>query len=269
MPIDWDTVPDTATRRRGAHRAHARAVPAAAQPHWRRRASDPRRARPRVAPRDRRDALGHAGLRLGRAARVERSAAAGSKGRTEQRVVDAADSPLHVLGYSTPVDAVVSLEELREHVFTHRDDPDLVPYRTSYWEEQWGFCMSSRQLEALPEGDYHVVVDATLEDRLADLGRGRDPRARPTTSSCSARTSATRRSQTTTSRASSSSGPSARALAAAAVSGTPTACSGAPGRWARSAGSPGTARRSTASDTVSSSRASATRAAPVQAQPSR
>ena len=79
------------------------------------------------------------------------------------RVVDAADSPLHVLGYSTPVDAVVSLEELRAHVHTHRDDPDLVPYRTSYWEEQWGLCMSSRQLDGLPDGDYHVVVDATLE----------------------------------------------------------------------------------------------------------
>ena len=79
------------------------------------------------------------------------------------RVVDAADSPLHVLGYSTPVDAVISLEELRAHVHTHRDDPDLVPYRTSYWEEQWGFCLSSLQLEGLPEGDYHVVVDATLE----------------------------------------------------------------------------------------------------------
>ena len=60
-----------------------------------------------------------------------------------ERIVDAADSPLHVLGYSTPVDAVMSLEELRAHVFTH-EDPDLVPYRTSYWTEQWGFCMSRR-----------------------------------------------------------------------------------------------------------------------------
>ncbi len=80
------------------------------------------------------------------------------------RVVDAADSPLHVLGYSIPVDAVVGLDELRDHVFTHASDPDLIPYRTSYWQEQWGFCMSRRQLESLEEGDYRVVVDATLED---------------------------------------------------------------------------------------------------------
>ena len=80
------------------------------------------------------------------------------------RVVDAADSPLHVLGYSTPVDAVVGLDELREHVFTHADDPELIPYRTSYWKEQWGFCMSGRLLDSLPDGDYHVVVDSTLDD---------------------------------------------------------------------------------------------------------
>jgi aminopeptidase-like protein len=80
------------------------------------------------------------------------------------RVIDFADSVLHVLGYSTPVDATVSLDELRKHVFTHGSDPELVPYRTSYWERQWGFCMSRRQLDSLAEGRYHVVVDSTLED---------------------------------------------------------------------------------------------------------
>ena len=86
------------------------------------------------------------------------------------RVVDTADSPLHVLGYSVPVDAVVSLDELRDHVFTHADDSELIPYRTSYWKEQWGFCMSTHQLDSLPDGDYHVVVDATLEDGLLTSG---------------------------------------------------------------------------------------------------
>jgi aminopeptidase-like protein len=96
------------------------------------------------------------------------------------RVIDAADSSLHVLGYSAPVDAVMPLDELRAHVHTHRDDPDLIPYRTSYWEEQWGLCMSSRQLDALPDGDYHVVVDAALEEgsltsgELAIPGTGDD-----------------------------------------------------------------------------------------------
>jgi aminopeptidase-like protein len=85
-------------------------------------------------------------------------------GPNGNRVLDAADSPIHVLGYSTPVDAVMPLDELRSHVFTHSDDPDLVPYRTSYWEEQWGVCMSRRQLESLQDGDYHVVIDTSLEE---------------------------------------------------------------------------------------------------------
>jgi aminopeptidase-like protein len=85
-------------------------------------------------------------------------------GPNDDRVLDSADSPLHVLGYSTPVDTVLSLEELRSHVFTHSDDPELVPYRTSYWEEQWGICMSRSQLESLEEGDYQVVIDTSLEE---------------------------------------------------------------------------------------------------------
>jgi aminopeptidase-like protein len=68
-----------------------------------------------------------------------------------------------VLGDSVPVDAVLSLEELRAHVFIH-EDPELVPYRTSYWTEQWGFCMSRAQLESLEPGGYHAVVDAELVD---------------------------------------------------------------------------------------------------------
>jgi aminopeptidase-like protein len=81
-----------------------------------------------------------------------------------KRVVDFADSTLHVLGYSTPIDTTLSLEELRDHVVVHPSDPDLVPYRTSYWAEQWGFCMSRSQLESLQRGEYRVVVDSTLTD---------------------------------------------------------------------------------------------------------
>ena len=117
---------------------------------------------PRRAARDRRDADRNAGARLDRPERVEHPRRPGSTGPDGTRVVDFADSNLHVLNYSAPVDAVVSLEELREHVFTHPDDPDLVPYRTSYYVERWGFCMSQRQLDALPPGDYRVVVDSTL-----------------------------------------------------------------------------------------------------------
>jgi aminopeptidase-like protein len=91
------------------------------------------------------------------------------------RVVDWADSTLHVLGYSTPVDTTLSLEELRKHVFTHPSDPELVPYRTSYWEERWGFCMSRNRLDSLEPGDYHAVIDSTLADGSLTYGEVRIP----------------------------------------------------------------------------------------------
>jgi aminopeptidase-like protein len=81
-----------------------------------------------------------------------------------RRVVDFRDSNLHVLGYSVPVRLRLPLSELREHIYVDPERPDVVPYRTSYWTERWGFCMSQRQLDGLPEGEYEVLIDSTLED---------------------------------------------------------------------------------------------------------
>lgn len=80
------------------------------------------------------------------------------------RVLDFRNSNLRVLGYSIPVHAKLPLQELRKHVFTLPDQPDLIPYRTAYHSEQWGFCMTHREFEALPEGDYEVFIDSSLED---------------------------------------------------------------------------------------------------------
>jgi aminopeptidase-like protein len=79
------------------------------------------------------------------------------------RIVDFRRSPLHVVSYSEPVRATLSLEELRPRLHTLPDRPDVVPYRTSYYERTWGFCLSHRQLLGLEPGDYEVVIDATLE----------------------------------------------------------------------------------------------------------
>jgi aminopeptidase-like protein len=79
-----------------------------------------------------------------------------------KRVVDFRALNLHVLNYSVPVRKKLSLSELRPHLFTLPDQPDLVPYRTSYWNETWGFCLSQRQLDAMPEGMYDVCIDSTL-----------------------------------------------------------------------------------------------------------
>ena len=79
-----------------------------------------------------------------------------------ERVVDFRQSNLHVLNYSVPVHRTVGLEELRSHCFTLADHPDWIPYRTSYYKEAWGFCLTDRQLQALPEDRYEVHIDTTL-----------------------------------------------------------------------------------------------------------
>jgi aminopeptidase-like protein len=80
------------------------------------------------------------------------------------RVVDFRDSNLHVLGYSTPIHERLQLWELRDHLFTHPDNPDWIPFRTSYYAENWGFCLSSRRLEQLADGEYEAVIDSSLTE---------------------------------------------------------------------------------------------------------
>ncbi len=82
---------------------------------------------------------------------------------TGQRVIDFRASNLHVVNYSVPVRARMSLDELRPHLHSLPEQPDLVPYRTSYYTEAWGFCLSHDRLASLADGDYDVVIDATLE----------------------------------------------------------------------------------------------------------
>jgi aminopeptidase-like protein len=81
-----------------------------------------------------------------------------------ERLVDFRACNLHVLGYSVPVRKRLALSELRDHLFTHPRQPDWIPFRTSYYSENWGFCLAQRQLEALPEAVYEVCIDSTLAD---------------------------------------------------------------------------------------------------------
>jgi aminopeptidase-like protein len=79
-----------------------------------------------------------------------------------EKVIDFGRSNLHVLNYSVPVHRTVPLAELKAHCFTLPDHPGWIPYRTSYYAESWGFCLSHDRLAGLPEGDYEVCIDATL-----------------------------------------------------------------------------------------------------------
>jgi aminopeptidase-like protein len=79
-------------------------------------------------------------------------------------IVDFDNCNLHVVGYSVPIRQRVSLDELKEHTFTLPLHPNWIPYRTSYYKETWGFCLSDAQLCALCDGYYEVCIDSTLED---------------------------------------------------------------------------------------------------------
>jgi aminopeptidase-like protein len=79
------------------------------------------------------------------------------------RVVDFRACNLHVVSYSVPVRARMTLAELRPHLHALPDHPDWIPYRTSYYAEAWGFCLTQRRLDALPDGDYEVCIDSTLQ----------------------------------------------------------------------------------------------------------
>jgi aminopeptidase-like protein len=77
-------------------------------------------------------------------------------------IVDFKQLNLHVLNYSTPVNTKLSLKELSGHIFTIPEQPSLVPYRTSYYKENWGFCMSHNQFLSLPVDTYEVKIDSDL-----------------------------------------------------------------------------------------------------------
>ncbi len=87
-----------------------------------------------------------------------------------ERVVDFRRSNLHVVNYSVPVRGQMSLEDLRPRLFTLPERPEWVPYRTSYYRESWGFCLSQRQLDALPDGEYEVCIDSSLEAGFLTYG---------------------------------------------------------------------------------------------------
>lgn len=87
-----------------------------------------------------------------------------------KRVIDFKQNNLHVVSYSVPVDRRLPLSELKQNLHTLAEKPEWVPYRTSYYNETWGFCLSQRQFDALPEGEYHAVIDSSLEPGVLNYG---------------------------------------------------------------------------------------------------
>jgi aminopeptidase-like protein len=87
-----------------------------------------------------------------------------------EKVIDFADNNLHVVSYSQPVNAIMSLTELKPHLHFIEGQPDIIPYRTSYYHDSWGFCLSYNQYKSLIEDDYHVIIDSTIKDGVLNYG---------------------------------------------------------------------------------------------------
>lgn len=92
------------------------------------------------------------------------------KGPDGEKVVDFADHNLHLLNYCAPVHRKLELDELQDHLFSLPDQPTRIPYRTSYWQENWAFCLEHERREALRPGTYEVFVDSELKDGALTYG---------------------------------------------------------------------------------------------------
>jgi aminopeptidase-like protein len=95
------------------------------------------------------------------------------KDSTGRTIVDFRDCNLHVVSYSRPVKARLPLKQLKEHVFTLPDRPEWIPYRTSYYNDTWGFCLRHDQLGTFGDGDYDVCIDSSLTDGYLTYGEYR------------------------------------------------------------------------------------------------
>ena len=92
------------------------------------------------------------------------------KDRSGRRIVDFRACNLHVVNYSTPIHRTMTMAELRDHLFTVSGHPTWIPYRTSYYKEAWGFCVSEAQIAAMADEEYEVMIDSSLADGALSYG---------------------------------------------------------------------------------------------------
>ena len=88
------------------------------------------------------------------------------------KIIDFKKSNLHILGYSTPFQGIISHEELMEHIYTLPEIPEAIPYLTSYYKERWGFCLEHQRLKELNQDKYEIFIDSELKNGSMSIGEG-------------------------------------------------------------------------------------------------
>ena len=94
------------------------------------------------------------------------------KGLKGNKIIDFKKSNLHILGYSTPFQGIISHEELMEHIYTLPEIPEAIPYLTSYYKERWGFCLEHQRLKELNQDKYEIFIDSELKNGSMSIGEG-------------------------------------------------------------------------------------------------
>ena len=89
---------------------------------------------------------------------------------TGKKIIDFKKSNLHILNYSTPIKKKIKLDELKKHLYTLPDMPNLIPYRTSYYKENWGFCLPHNEFLKFEDGEYEVFIDSSLTEGSLSYG---------------------------------------------------------------------------------------------------
>ena len=87
-----------------------------------------------------------------------------------EKIIDFQENNLHLVGYSVPINQTLTLSELEEHLYSLPDQPEAIPYVTSYYKERWGFCISQNQRNNLKEGTYKVFIDSELQEGSLTYG---------------------------------------------------------------------------------------------------
>lgn len=87
-----------------------------------------------------------------------------------EKIIDFKDNNLHIVGYSTPIDKIVDLKELQKYIYSLPEQPEWIPYVTSYYKERFGFCMSNNQRMSLSEGKYRMYINSELSEGSLTYG---------------------------------------------------------------------------------------------------